>query len=274
MGSPISLNALAHRSPHESEKPIRPTVFTLLFFMCSNRAVAISATGCGITTDHFCVAGVTGIGASAKCGTPTSLATFAIAMLGGVVDEPTRTSTLSSVARRRALVVAAVGSPASSSWMIFSLAPPISSGNSDSVLRSGMPSAAPCPVVEMLTPSLISSSAALAGAAAATIAATAILVSNAKDSLFIFMGFLRLIERRYKKLRRSSCPLIRAMNRAAAGICACVMTDNYYTILSNKRDLGKGSVLNSARQHSQRRHSNCFGGVVHLCAGATPNSGR
>ncbi len=61
--------------------------------MCSNRPVAINATGCGITTVHFSLPGAIGIGASAKCGTPTSDATLPTAMEGGVVDEPISTST-------------------------------------------------------------------------------------------------------------------------------------------------------------------------------------
>src|SRR5437868_2723827 len=109
-------------------------------------------TGCGITAVHFSRAGVIGIGARLKCSTPTSLATVDIAIDGGVVDEPTMISALDSVTNRRALVVAAVGSPASSSTMVLIFAPPISIETNSSAFFSGMPSAAAGPVVLMLTP--------------------------------------------------------------------------------------------------------------------------
>ena len=63
-------------------------------------------------------------------------------MVGGVVDEPMMMSALDSVTKRRALVVAVVGSPPSSSTITFSGTPPISFGTNSSALRSGMPSAA------------------------------------------------------------------------------------------------------------------------------------
>ena len=78
---------------------------------------------------------------------PASLATVETATVGGVVDEPMMMSALDSVTKRRALVVAAVGSPPSSSTMTFSGTPPISFGTKSSALRSGMPSAAAGPVV-------------------------------------------------------------------------------------------------------------------------------
>src|ERR1700744_5502871 len=122
-------------------------------------------TGCGSTTDHLVRSGVTGNGARLICGMPASLATLEIAMVGGGVDEPKITSALDSVTKRRALVVALVGSPPSSSTMTFSGTPAISFGTNSSALRSGMPSAAAGPVVEIEMPMVISLVCAAAGTA-------------------------------------------------------------------------------------------------------------
>ena len=119
--------------------------------------------GCGIDTDHFARSGVIGNGARPICGIPASLATLDTAMLGGVVDDPMMMSALDSVTKRRALVVALVGSPPSSSTMTFSGTPPISFGTKSSELRSGMPSAAAGPVVVMEMPMVISLVCAIAG---------------------------------------------------------------------------------------------------------------
>src|SRR5207253_4803915 len=119
--------------------------------------------GCGIDTDHFARSGVIGNGARPICGIPASLATLDTAMLGGVVDDPMMMSALDSVTKRRALVVALVGSPPSSSTMTFSGTPPISFGTKSSELRSGMPSAAAGPVVVMEMPMAISLVCAIAG---------------------------------------------------------------------------------------------------------------
>ncbi len=94
---------------------------------------------------------------------PASLATVETAIVGGVVDEPMMMSALDSVTKRRALVVAAVGSPPSSSTITFSGTPPISFGTNSSELRSGMPSAAAGPVVTMVMPMTISLACANAG---------------------------------------------------------------------------------------------------------------
>src|SRR5437868_15245747 len=135
----------------------------------------ISGTGCGIDTDHLARSGVIGNGARLICGTPASLATVDTATVGGVVDEPMMTSALDSVTKRRALVVALVGSPPSSSTITLSGTPPISLTTKSSALRSGMPSAAAGPVVVTVMPMTISLLCALAGepgnASAATIAA-------------------------------------------------------------------------------------------------------
>src|SRR6202047_2386985 len=131
-------------------------------------------TGCGITTDHFVRSGVTGNGARPIWGMPASLATLDTAMVGGVVDDPMIMSALVSVTKRRALVVALVGSPPSSRTMTLS-GTPISFGTNSSALRSGMPSAAAGPVVEIEMPmviSLVCADAGMAGnASAAAIAA-------------------------------------------------------------------------------------------------------
>src|SRR5260370_41542225 len=132
-------------------------------------------TGCGIVTDHFTRSGVIGNGAGPLWGMPASLATFDTAIDGGVVDEPMMMSALDSVTKRRALVVALVGSPPSSSTITFSGTPAISFATKSSALRSGMPSAAAGPVVVMVMPIVISVVCAVAGdpgmATAAAIAA-------------------------------------------------------------------------------------------------------
>src|SRR5436190_10440928 len=119
--------------------------------------------GCGIDTDHLARSGVIGNGARPKCGMLASLATLDTAMVGGVIDEPMMMSALDSVTKRRALVVALVGSPPSSSTMTFSGTPAISFGTKSSALRSGIPSAAAGPVVVMVMPMVISLVCASAG---------------------------------------------------------------------------------------------------------------
>src|SRR5438445_913152 len=132
-------------------------------------------TGCGIVTDHLPRSAVIGNGARPIWGMPASLATFDTAMLGGVVEEPMMMSALDSVTKRRALVVALVGSPPSSSTITFSGTPAISRVTKSSALRSGIPSAAAGPVVVMVMPTVISLVCAIAGdpgmASAAAIAA-------------------------------------------------------------------------------------------------------
>src|SRR4249920_1026271 len=91
--------------------------------------------GCGIDTDHLARSGVIGNGARPRCGMFASAATLATAMLVGVIDEPMMMSALDSVTKRRALVVAVVGSPASSSVMTLSGTPPISLATNSSELR-------------------------------------------------------------------------------------------------------------------------------------------
>src|SRR5476651_2011801 len=135
----------------------------LCAFMCAYKPLPMSGTGCGIDTDHLARSGVIGNGARLKCGTPASLATVDTATVGGVVDEPMMMSALDSVTKRRALVVALVGSPPSSSTITLSGTPPISLATKSSALRSGMPSAAPGPVVVIEMPMVISLVCASAG---------------------------------------------------------------------------------------------------------------
>src|SRR5437899_355196 len=127
-------------------------VLMLFFFMWSYMTLPTIGIGCGIATDHLARSGVIGNGASPRCGIPASLATVDTAIVGGVVDEPMMMSALDSVTKRRALVVATVGSPPSSSTMTLSGTPPISFATKSSELRSGMPSAAAGPVVVMVMP--------------------------------------------------------------------------------------------------------------------------
>src|SRR5436853_2176943 len=138
-------------------------VLMLFFFMWSYMTLPTIGIGCGIATDHLARSGVIGNGASPRCGTPASLATVDTATVGGVVDEPMMMSALDSVTKRRALVVAAVGSPPSSSTITFSGTPAISFATKSSALRSGMPSAAAGPVVVMVMPMVISLVCAVAG---------------------------------------------------------------------------------------------------------------
>src|SRR5271154_3425663 len=136
-------------------------------------------TGCGNTTDHFARSGVTGNGARPICGMPASLATLEIAIVGGVVDDPTMMSAFDSVTKRRALVVALVGSPPSSKTMTLSGTPAISFGTNSSALRSGTPSAAAGPVVEIEMPMVISLDCAPAGNTGSTTAATTVAMRSA-----------------------------------------------------------------------------------------------
>src|SRR5439155_12503594 len=135
----------------------------LCAFMCWYSTLPMIGIGCGIDTDHFARSGVIGNGARPMWGMPASLATLDTAIVGGVVDEPMMMSALDSVTKRRALVVALVGSPPSSSTMTFSGTPPISFGTKSSALRSGMPRAAAGPVVVTEMPMVISLVCAIAG---------------------------------------------------------------------------------------------------------------
>src|SRR5580693_3283607 len=132
-------------------------------FICSYSTLPMIGIGCGIDTDHFARSGVIGNGDKPIWGMPASLATLDTAIVDGVIDEPMMTSALDSVTKRRALVVALVGSPPSSSTITLSGTPPISLATNSSALRSGMPSAAAGPVVVMEMPITISLDCASAG---------------------------------------------------------------------------------------------------------------
>src|SRR5260370_111611 len=131
--------------------------------MCWYTTLPMMGMGCGMVTAHFARSGVIGKGARRIWGIPASLATFDTATVGGVVEEPMMMSALDSVTKRRALVVALVGSPPSSSTMTLSGTPPISFATKSSALRSGMPSAAAGPVVVIVMPMVISLVCAIAG---------------------------------------------------------------------------------------------------------------
>src|SRR3984885_15062659 len=151
--------------------------------MWAYKPLPMSGTGYGIATDHLARSGVMGNGARLRWGTPASLATVDTATVGGVVDEPMIMSALDSVTKRRAFVVALVGSPPSSSTITLSGTPPISFGTNSSALRSGMPSAAAGAVVEIEMPMVISLVCAIAGnPGSATDAAT-----TAADSKNLFI---------------------------------------------------------------------------------------
>src|SRR3954468_10338926 len=154
----------------------------LFFFMWSYMTLPMIGIGCGIETDHLARTGVIGNGARPKCGIFASAATLDTAMLGGVVEEPMMMSAFDSVTKRRAFVVAVVGSPASSSTMTLSGTPPISLATNSSELRSGMPSAAAGPVVEIEMPMTISLVCASAAPGSASTAATA------ADSKYFFIN--------------------------------------------------------------------------------------
>src|ERR1700730_4434122 len=144
--------------------------------MRSSTTLPMIGIGCGIDTDHVARSGVIGNGARPIWGIPASLATLDTAIVEGVMEDPMMMSALDSVTKRRALVVALVGSPPSSSTITLSGMPAISLVTNSSALRSGMPSAAPDPVVVMVMPitiSLLCASAGKPGNAtdAATIAA-------------------------------------------------------------------------------------------------------
>src|SRR5260370_42050578 len=107
----------------------------LCAFMFAYRPLPKIGTGCGMSTDHFARSGIIGNGARPMWGMPASLATLDTAMLGGVVEDPMMMSALDSVTKRRALVVALVGSRPSSSTVTFVGMPLISFGTSSIALR-------------------------------------------------------------------------------------------------------------------------------------------
>src|SRR5215212_5174988 len=162
-------------------------------FMCSYSTLPMIGIGCGMPTDHFMRASLIGNGASPKCGMPASLATVETAIVGGVVDEPMMMSALDSVTKRRALVVAAVGSPPSSSTMTLMGTPPISFGTKSSALRSGIPSAAAGPVVTTVMPIVISLVCAMAGKPGKASAATTDAAEKKAFFIYSSLDFLVIV---------------------------------------------------------------------------------
>src|ERR1700727_1529431 len=163
---------------------------------------------------------------------PASAATLEIAIVGGVVEDPTITSALDSVTKRRALVVALVGSPPSSSTITLSGTPAISFGTNSSALRSGTPSAAAGPVVEIEMPMVISADCAPAGDTGSAIAAAAAAIRTIlflNSSLFLS----RLLSRcSFPLMERSSFhefrnDFLRHRCRLQAGAIVRVMPDQY-----------------------------------------------
>ena len=92
-------------------------------------------------------------------GVPESAAASRIASELGVVDDPTMTSTLSSLISLRALVTALVVSDASSRTIQLIFSPAIVFGTNSIVFFCGMPSEAAGPVAERVTPMLKSAAA-------------------------------------------------------------------------------------------------------------------
>ena len=113
------------------------------------------------------------IGAKVRCGVPVSAATAATALAVGVAAEPISMSTLSSVTKRRAFLVALVGSVASSRMITLSFWPATSLGHRAIEFLIGMPSAEVGPVSGRLTPMVTSASA---GAVISKATAAAIVV--------------------------------------------------------------------------------------------------
>src|SRR3990167_3511719 len=93
---------------------------------------------------------------------PVSDATAATALPVGVAAEPIKISTLSSVAKRRAFLVALEGSVASSRMITLSFSPPMLVGHMAISFLMGMPSAEVGPVSGRLTPIVMSASADVA----------------------------------------------------------------------------------------------------------------
>src|SRR5450432_3148054 len=106
------LISFSQPSPYASANPMYPNVFTPLAFMLTATASAIGASFCGVLNIQR-VLGSIGLmiaadAASEIIGVPESTATSRIASELGVVEEPTMTSTLSSLTSLRALVTALV----------------------------------------------------------------------------------------------------------------------------------------------------------------------
>src|SRR6218665_1326893 len=111
------------RSPQASEKPMYPTVRTLLRCMRSTTASIINCTGCATVTTHGFSFGSSKMGVRPIMGVFASLPTCAMAMAAGTPEVPISKSTFSSSISLRALRPALLGSEPSSSTMSWTLRP-------------------------------------------------------------------------------------------------------------------------------------------------------
>ncbi len=127
--------------------------------MCATIALAITPLLCGMRKVQASLPGGRPTGDSASCTVFDSAATSAIAMATGVTPEPTSTSTLSSLIRRRAFCTPLVGSVASSRMITFTFSPPMVAGHIFTPLLIGMPRPEAGPVSGTLTPMVMSASA-------------------------------------------------------------------------------------------------------------------
>ena len=146
--------------------PMVATVLALFFAMWSSTAliemVSVGAILKAQRRGPSCGSTMAPPPASEITGTPDRAATSSTASEVGVSEGPTITSTLSSVISLVAFFAAVVGSVASFSTIRLTFWPPSSVGQSLIVLSAGMPSDAPGPVSETITPTLMSACAAAA----------------------------------------------------------------------------------------------------------------
>src|SRR5665213_2305292 len=138
--------------------------------MLTAMASAISVSLCGVLNTHF-VRGLAGSTMRADAardiiGNCASETTSAIASELGVTVEPMITSALSSLMSLRVLVTALVVSDASSSTIHLIVSPAIDCGSISIVFFSAIPSDAAGPVVDSVTPIVMSACAAVASSAA------------------------------------------------------------------------------------------------------------
>ena len=143
---------------------MKPTVFTPALAIWSAIASAIRLSFCGVLNTQWRCASMgrisRAVAAREIIGTFFSAATSIIASEAGVALEPISASTLSSSISLRALATALVLSVPSSSTMYSTFWPAISFGSNAMELRCGTPRLAAGPVVEMVTPILMSARAA------------------------------------------------------------------------------------------------------------------
>ena len=99
--------------------------------MCSTIGCAITALDCGMRKVHASPPGGNWAGEKASCTVFDSIATEAMAMATGVMAEPMKMSTLSSVTNFFAFCTPLVGSVASSSTITLSFSPAMAVGHSE-----------------------------------------------------------------------------------------------------------------------------------------------